>query len=431
MTRHAIFFRVLILTLFFLSSRPVQGQNIFWTEDFNNNCNANCLASSYNGWTIIDNDGGTTGASPNDWFVSCAEEGVTPPGCGSTCIGDASLHISSNPGGGGDMGATFNETGATNATYRTVVSPIINATGLSNITLLFDFIAYGSSACSDDRAQLRLSFNGGATWPVSFQYCLSSSCCGSCNGYSQGQWTQYQMPLPNNWFDNNPNIRIGFNWRNNGNGSGTDPSVAIDDIRLSTPTPLPANLLSFDAVKQAKSVKISWITAQEVNVKHFEIERSLESLNFKKIGTVKASGNQQSSTNSYSFQDAQVVPGAVYYRLKTVDLDGNFKYSKTVRVISPDLQDDIKVLSSDIESSQLTFNVWSAHDMPAVYYLYDMQGRILKQWPASMLKKGVNSLNLTSLPSMGNGYYVLKIVSLKAGQVTFAQTTSKFMYTGK
>ena len=32
--------------------------------------------------------------------------------------------------------------------------------------------------------------------------------------------------------DNNPNVRVAFHWRNNGNGAGTDPSVAIDDIRV-------------------------------------------------------------------------------------------------------------------------------------------------------------------------------------------------------
>ena len=217
-----------------------------WSVDFNNGCASNCLATTYGGWTVIENDGGMTGGAPNDWFVSCAEEGITPPGCGSSCIGDQSLHIGANPGAGGDQGASYNETGVTNATFRTVVSPTISTVGFSTITLVFDFIAFGSSACTDDRAQLRLSTDNGATWPVGFQYCLTSVCCGACNGYSQGQWTTYTLALPAA-FDNNPNVRIGFNWRNNGNGSGTDPSVAIDDIRLtdaSTCIPNPGNTIS-------------------------------------------------------------------------------------------------------------------------------------------------------------------------------------------
>ena len=210
---------------------PAHAQEIAWSENFNNGCTGNCEATTWNGWTIRDNDGGTTGSAPNQWFISCAEEGITPPGCGSSCIGDASLHIGSNAGAGGDMAASFNDTGAANATYRMAVSPRIDLTGVFQALLEFDFIAFGSAACSDDRAQVRLSTDDGATWPVGYHYCLTSVCCGACNGYSQGQWTKYTLALPAA-FNNNPNVRVGFHWRNNGNGSGTDPSVAIDDIRI-------------------------------------------------------------------------------------------------------------------------------------------------------------------------------------------------------
>lgn len=93
----------------FLFSFTTLAQGVFWNVDFNNGCTNDCIATTYGGWSIVDNDGGVSGGSPNNWFVSCAEEGVAPPGCGSSCIGDASLHVGANPGGGGDQGATYNE----------------------------------------------------------------------------------------------------------------------------------------------------------------------------------------------------------------------------------------------------------------------------------------------------------------------------------
>jgi hypothetical protein len=224
--------RLFLLTALWLGSASVtHAQTTVWSENFNNGCADNCVASTYGGWSIIDNYGGITGSAPNNWFVSCAEEGIAPPGCGNSCIGDASLHISSNPGAGGDMGADFNETGVANATFRLAVSPTISTVGHTNLKLEFDFIAFGSAACSDDRANLILSTDNGATWPLGFHHCLNSVCCGACNGYSQGQWTRFTLALPAA-FDNNPNVRVGFHWRNNGDGSGTTPSVAIDDIRV-------------------------------------------------------------------------------------------------------------------------------------------------------------------------------------------------------
>jgi Domain of unknown function DUF11 len=228
---------VLMTALVLLAdSADLPAQNAIWSEHFNNGCTANCEASTWNGWTVLDNVDGSTGSAPNRWYISCAEEGATPGQCGTGCGADASLHIGPDPGSGGDQSATYFETGADNATYRMVVSPTIDLSGFVENTLEFDFIAFGSPACSEDRAQLRLSADNGATWPVSFHHCLTSACCaGACNGYAQGQWTRYQLLLPAA-FDNNPNVRIGFHWRNNGNGMGTDPSVAIDDIVFAKPS---------------------------------------------------------------------------------------------------------------------------------------------------------------------------------------------------
>jgi hypothetical protein len=276
--------RILTLAIVLLGCFALPAQSVFYSVDFNNGCANDCIASTYGGWTILDNDGGVTGGAPNNWFISCAEEGIVPPGCGSSCIGDASLHIGANPGAGGDMGASFNETGITNATFRTAVSPTISTVGYSSNTLAFDFIAFGSAACSDDRAQLRLSTDNGATWPVGFQYCLTSVCCGACNGYSQGQWTTYTLALPAA-FNNNPNVRVGFNWRNNGNGSGTDPSVAIDDVRISTII-VPAQLVNFAAHEEKDQIKLVWMSAEELRLDRYEVERSLQPSGFKTVGTV-------------------------------------------------------------------------------------------------------------------------------------------------
>lgn len=384
-------------------------QTIFWNENFNNGCASGCLASTYGGWSVVDNVNGVSGGSPNNWFVSCAEEGVTPPGCGSSCIGDASLHLGADPAAGGDMGATYNETGATNATYKLAVSPTISTVGYSTITLNFDFIAFGSSGCTDDRAQLRLSTDNGATWPLGYQFCLTTVCCGACNGYSQGQWTTYVLALPAA-FNNNPNVRIGFHWRNNGNGSGTDPSVAIDDIRLSVAV-LPLTLLDFTARPENKKVKLNWTSTDEVNVHHFDVERSDNFKKFYKVGNVPAKGNATAGSNKYAFEDAQKNAKTIYYRLKMVDQDGSFKYSSIISVDT----DGSGIATLEFgniagNNGSLDLKLTTTDNLNANVDIYDLQGKKMVSLQNQHFAKGENkfALNVSGLKS---SVYIINIKS--------------------
>lgn len=417
------FLSVTILICFSFASFS---QTTFWTETFNNGCASNCIASTYGGWTILDNVDGTTGGAPNNWFVSCAEEGILPPGCGSSCIGNASLHIGANPGAGGDMGASFNETGATNATFRLAVSPTINTTGNSTITLKFNFIAFGSSACLDDRAQLRLSTDNGATWPVGYQYCLTSVCCGACNGYSQGQWTTYTLALPAA-FDNNPNVRVGFHWRNNGNGSGTDPSVAIDNITLAAVTVLPATLVRFQASKETGKVKLNWASTLESQLSHYEVERSVGYASFSKIGSVTATGNNQAGQINYIYNDAELFSKPVYYRLKMVNNDGRSSYSNVARVGASTINEDIIIVSANARDSKMQTAIWAGYNVNATISVYDLQGKKIATFPDSKLVTGENRLDL-NLPKLSSGYYTIKVETSNTSQRNPVKVTKKFLY---
>lgn len=398
------------LFLVFFFGQIAFGQTVIWSDNFNNGCASNCIASTWNGWTIVNNVGGTSGSSPNEWFVSCAEEGIAPPGCGSSCIGDASLHIGADAGGGGDMGASFNETGAVNATYKRATSPTISTLTYSGvITLSFDFIAYGSAGCADDRLQLRLSTDNGATWPVGYQYCLTSVCCGACNGYSQGQWTTYSLALPAA-FSNNPNVRIGFHWLNNGNGSGTDPSAAIDDVRLTTPTALPVDLLSFSAEKSGTSgTSVSWNIENERSFSRYELERSYDGdeESFIKIHTVNGNCSGDAPC-SYSYKDINHTK-TVYYRLKMIDQNGDFSYSSIISLDeSVSNEDNFTLISDYVENETLQVKLSSKKKSIAKFVLYNVGGKAVVTEDNVPIKSGFNQRNI-DINKLTNGVYILKI----------------------
>lgn len=418
----------LIIVIFICAIYNTTAQTTWWTENFNNGCSSNCLASTWNGWTIQNNVGGVSGASPNEWFISCAEEGVTPPGCGSSCVGDACLHIGADPGGGGDMGASFNETGAVNATYKMAVSPVLNGTGYNSNTLQFDFIAYGSAGCSDDRLQLRLSTDGGTTWPVGYQYCLTSACCGACNGYSQGQWTVYSLVLPAA-FNNNSTIRVGFHWRNNGNGSGTDPSAGIDDIRITSAVILPLNLLDFIANKENSKVKLKWTTSYEQNFSRFDVEKSNDAVLFKTIGSVPAKATSLISKSVYDFEDKESEQQVVYYRLKMLDRDGKINFSKIVSVATgPENNNGLSLQSYAVDGDVLKLTVLSKSEAVVNVDVYDLKGKLIVTRKGEKITSGINpiSIDVSTLPTAA---YILNINTQKETKGSPQAITQKFVKT--
>ena len=82
------------------------------------------------------------------------------------------------------------------------------------------------------------------------------------------------------------------------------------------------------------SVKLNWRTQTEVNNFGFEVERcalSAEHQTWEKIGFVNGNGNSNSPKN-YTFEDNGLLPGKYSYRLKQIDNDGQFEYSKNIEV---------------------------------------------------------------------------------------------------
>lgn len=85
--------------------------------------------------------------------------------------------------------------------------------------------------------------------------------------------------------------------------------------------PLLIRLLTFDAQKQANGVMLTWQSAQEQDFSHFEVLR-----NDTKIATVPG------GRNNYSLYDAHPLAGLNLYKLKMINSDGSYSYSKTVAV---------------------------------------------------------------------------------------------------
>jgi hypothetical protein len=96
---------------------------------------------------------------------------------------------------------------------------------------------------------------------------------------------------------------------------------------------LPIELTAFDVqITEGSKNHLTWSTASEKNNQGFEVERSADGVKFEKIGFVKGNGTS-SETKQYTYEDYRLSSAVTYYRLKQVDFDGTFTYSKVVSVV--------------------------------------------------------------------------------------------------
>ena len=122
-------------------------------------------------------------------------------------------------------------------------------------------------------------------------------------------------------------VNTGFNVNLTPPGSLLAHQSNDDAASIYTAAPLPVTLVSFQAKTENNLVRLTWQTTQEENSDRFEIERSSNGKNWNKLGSV-ASHGESNVLRDYSFVDQTPLSGTNLYRLKIVDRDATYEYSR-------------------------------------------------------------------------------------------------------
>lgn len=142
---------------------------------------------------------------------------------------------------------------------------------------------------------------------------------------------------------------------------------------------------------------LSWKTTSETNSDHFDVEKSIDAKNWNKIGVVAANFNSESIKN-YAFVDKN--PGAklAYYRLKMVDADQTFAYSRLESVRFS--QDPQTVVYPNPADSGEPINLLN-NDQVYKIQVYDLSGKL--RYESENIQGGIK---VQDLPT---GRYIIKI----------------------
>jgi uncharacterized repeat protein (TIGR03803 family) len=176
---------------------------------------------------------------------------------------------------------------------------------------------------------------------------------------------------------------------------------------------LPVQWLAFDATIKAQSVLLTWKTAQEQNSDRFEIERSSNGVAFTTIGKVTAAGNTQLTT-SYSYTDKNPLNGTNYYRLKQVDADERFSYSKIVSVSFSSL--DRITISPNPVPGRLNLQL-PANNRYSLIRITDASGKLVMQKTITPASANISM----DVHQLAKGWYVLTLNGGEAVRKVFVK----------
>lgn len=167
-------------------------------------------------------------------------------------------------------------------------------------------------------------------------------------------------------------------------------------------TVLPVDITSFSVAKDDNKALLSWNTENEINLLRYEVEKSTDGRSFIKLTGKTARGN---SSNTYTATDDKPVNGISYYRLKSIDKDGSYRYSIILKVDFTQ-----KYLVSILPNPAHDYIIINGADKFKRVQLLDLDGKVVQQFTRS-------SNNRYSIAGLPQGVYLLQLINDDERQV--------------
>jgi len=192
----------------------------------------------------------------------------------------------------------------------------------------------------------------------------------------------------------------------NNNMPTISPFVLLDNTDCGSVT-LPVELRNLELIADKGFIRLQWSTASEINNKGFDVQRSEDGKNFKTLEFIEGAGTTL-EPQFYSFTDESAQEGVEYfYRLKQIDLDETFDYSK---VLVGSLKVDHLQVSNVFPNptkDAAQINVTLPQDEQLTLELFDNTGKLLRT-QQQQVGAGVQTLEL-DLDGLIAGLYVVKL----------------------
>lgn len=180
-----------------------------------------------------------------------------------------------------------------------------------------------------------------------------------------------------------------------------DGCTISDTIHITLQVPLPVTLISFDAHVQNCQAYLDWKVADAVNFSQFVVERSNDGRIFSELGRVKYSNGIE----AYAYTDRSIAKGTSFYRLKLVDMDGQYQYSKAISVQSGCDAKAIEVYPT-VTKGQILVNLPAGYEGAKIEVFTSLGQLVHLPGSGNTNHAGLYSIQFNGL---AQGQYLLKI----------------------
>lgn len=181
----------------------------------------------------------------------------------------------------------------------------------------------------------------------------------------------------------------------------------VDTFHVLVQPPLPVNLVTFTASKSEAGALLTWSTATETNSDRFEIQRSEDTTTWQVLGEVPAKGESKVPQH-YAYLDRQPKSGDNYYRLKMIDQDRSFAYSRILSIqINPRFEIVVYPNPSD---DIIHLNVTDWKQVKSVNLINSAGVNVYNSGPAAT--------GMLNIKHISRGMYILQIVLIDGSTYT-------------
>ena len=173
--------------------------------------------------------------------------------------------------------------------------------------------------------------------------------------------------------------------------------------------PLATQLVSFSGEVNNQLSVLNWATARENELLLFDIERSIDGINFQVISTLNSYNDYGAELNNYSYTDPLPLTGKIYYRIRMKNSTDQSAYSRIIQLnIKSDAFSFLTVINPF--GTRLTFDIVSSRGGKAEAELFNESGKTADK-KYYTISTGVNRLSLDNTGKLPAGVYFLRIQS--------------------